>query len=387
MSKEPEAKHPPRGTAQEYAILLETHRRQTQAVLESLTEGVLVVDTQGRIVTWNSAAMRHLNMSAEDVASFSRGDGVLATPILREALSDRRRRRGTVGFERRQPRPFDLPYEKEVFLAIPSRRTLRITSAPFINPEGAVEGRVFTIRDVTREKRIEELKDNFVALVSHELRTPMTSILGFASLALSRRIGTLNDRQRKALRSVYRQAKRLDGLIAQLLDLSRIERKVFVLKISEVLFDEIVENVVEELTIQAQQKDVTIDLRRRDPLPKVRADKDRIVQLLTILLDNAIKFSPAGESVEVEISANDGRVRVAVIDHGPGIPEETLTRVFDKFYRGQNLDPSPGLGLGLPIAVGIVRAHGGEIAVETEPGRGAMFWFAIPVAGPEESAE
>jgi len=375
-------------SAEQCAELLEAERRRTEAVLESLTEGVIVLDAEGSIATCNSAALKHLHVTRDDVESFlhnGRNGKTGAAYVLEQALSDRRRRPRDVEFERRLPRTFDLPFEKEMFLTTPSRRTLKITSAPFLSDEQGFGGRVFTIRDITREKRINDLKDEFLAMVSHELRTPMTSVLGFASLALSRKMGALSDKQTRALNTVYRQAKRLDRLIDQLLDISRLERNAFELNLDEASVDQIVGQVITEFEIQAEQKGVSLAFSCPPSMPKVRADGDRIAQLFTALLDNAIKFSPEGGAVAVDAAADAGCVRVSVADQGPGIREDVLTHIFDKFYRGEDSETPSGLGLGLPIAAGIVQAHGGEISVETVPGRGSTFWFTVPIDGPAES--
>ena len=235
-----------------------------------------------------------------------------------------------------------------------------------------------------RLQELDKLKSDFVSTVSHELRTPMTSIKGYVDNILDGLTGALTERQSYYLNRVKSNVERLTRMINELLDLSRIEAGKVDLNLGNVRMREFVSEVVEGFQGMAQEKGLTLRTHQPDELPVIRCDRDKLHQVLTNLIQNAIKFTPKGGEIRVEANAHDGGfVLVSVSDTGCGIPPHELDRVFDRFYRVESVSAEEcGSGLGLPIAKSLVELHGGRIWAESTPGQGSRFYFTVPIAPP-----
>jgi len=231
-------------------------------------------------------------------------------------------------------------------------------------------------RTVAELRRLSALRADFVSLVSHELRSPMAAVIGSAR-TLQERWRELTPEQRESfLRLIADETTRLSDLIADVLDTSRIEAGTFNYTFSDVRLDEVVGEIVASAAIGQDEVEVRAELRQ--PLPRVRADRARIHQVLTNLVDNAVKYSPAGGEVLVSAYATDGRLRVDVADNGPGIPLEEQGIIFEKFGRSNSGQSKPGTGLGLFIARSIAEAHGGRLSVRSGQ-QGTVFTLDLPV--------
>jgi signal transduction histidine kinase len=221
------------------------------------------------------------------------------------------------------------------------------------------------------------LRADFVSLVSHELRSPMAAVIG-AARTLQGRWRELTGEQRGAfLALIADETDRLATLIGDVLDTSRIEAGTFSYAFRDVDLGELVHETVSAAALGREDVTVAADAGM---LPSVRADRERLRQVLDNLIDNAIKYSPTGEEIQVSAWADDGQVRIAVRDHGPGIPLDQQRLIFEKFGRA-NVGGvgKPGTGLGLFIARSIAEAHGGSLEVESAPGHGATFTLALPL--------
>jgi signal transduction histidine kinase len=227
-------------------------------------------------------------------------------------------------------------------------------------------------------RRLSALRADFVSLVSHELRSPMSAVIG-AAQTLQERWRELTPDQRSAfLALIADETNRLADLIGDVLDTSRIESGTFSYTFTDVDIDELVQDSVALAALG--QDEVRVEAAVRRPLPRVRGDRERLKQVLTNLIDNAIKYSPAGGSVEVAASADDGIVRVDVRDEGPGIAREDQQLIFEKFGRvSVSGGAKSGTGLGLFIARSITEAHGGALRVRSSPSRGSTFTLELPL--------
>jgi signal transduction histidine kinase len=232
-----------------------------------------------------------------------------------------------------------------------------------------------------RLHELDELKSAFVSTVSHELRTPMTSIKGYVDNILDGLTGALTDRQSYYLNRVKFNIERLTRMINDLLDLSRIEAGRVEVRLASVCMRDLVTEVAEGFQRLAQEKSVALHVRHPDELPPVRGERDKLHQVLTNLLQNAVKFTPQGGEIRVESQVrDDGFVQISVSDTGCGIPPHEFDRVFDRFYRGESVTTEDrGSGLGLPIAKSLVELHGGRIWAESVPGQGSRFFFTVPI--------
>jgi signal transduction histidine kinase len=226
-------------------------------------------------------------------------------------------------------------------------------------------------------QRLSALRADFVSMVSHELRSPMASVIGSAK-TLRQRWRELNPDQRESfLALIDHETSRLADLVGDVLDTSRIESGSFSYTFSDVDVGELVRESA--AAADRAQDEVKVLAQVASPLPKVRGDRERLRQVLTNLIDNAVKYSPAGAEVEVDTFAHNGRIHIEVRDSGPGVAAENQALIFEKFGRVTGDHAKPGTGLGLFIARSIAEAHGGSLQVRSAPARGATFTLALPV--------
>jgi signal transduction histidine kinase len=239
-------------------------------------------------------------------------------------------------------------------------------------------GRLLVFRDITREREVERMKNEFVSLVSHELRTPLTSIYGFAETLLRRDIGFSDAERETFLGYIASESERLTGIVDALLNVARLDSGTLEVDLVATDLVAVLNEAVSESGAPALSNGHRFVVDLEDGVPAVRADPDKLRQVIGQLVENAVKYSPAGAVVRVEARKHPDSVEITVTDQGNGIPESQIDRVFEKFYRGSMADP--GTGLGLFIAQGLVSAMGGKIWVRSEEGAGSRFTFALPVA-------
>ncbi len=240
-----------------------------------------------------------------------------------------------------------------------------------------------------RLQELDQLKSAFVSIVSHELRTPMTSIKGLVENMMDGLTGTLNERQSFYLSRVKYNIERLTRMINDLLDLSRIEAGKMDLRVGPVNMGSLAREVVELLQPLAKDHHLTLLANIMDPLPLIQADRDKLIQILTNLINNAIKFTDPSGTVTVEVQQEeDGSVGTYIQDTGCGIPLEEQQTIFERFYRGQTTNvKSRGAGLGLAISKSLVELHGGHIWVTSTPSEGSRFSFCLPMHPPPQQDE
>jgi len=264
-----------------------------------------------------------------------------------------------------------------------------------IGLEAKILERTTELERVNRELRVandqlqelDRLKSAFVSIVSHELRTPMTSIKGYVENILDGLAGKLTEKQSYYLTRVKSNTERLTRMVNDLLDLSRIEdpdKRHDFLRPVPTSIDDLASEVVESFQPMARQQSITIKTGHPASLPLIQADRDKLHRVLTNLIGNAIKFTPAGGEVLVETTALMGdSVQICVSDTGCGVPSHEHEKIFDKFYRGAAIpEEARGAGLGLAITKSLVELHGGRIWLESDPGKGSRFFFSLPLTLP-----
>jgi PAS domain S-box-containing protein len=263
----------------------------------------------------------------------------------------------------------------------PAARELELRRRP-VALDGVEIGRLFVFRDVTHEREVDRMKTEFVALVSHELRTPLTSIKGFTDLILDGDAGEVNEETREYLEIVKSNADRLVALVNDLLDISRLESGRVQLKLEDLDLSEVVASVQRTLSEQIAAKGQTLSVEIDPDLPLVRADHDKMIQIVTNYLSNAYKYTPAGGDIRIQVERAGTLARLAVTDTGYGISPEDQARLFTRFYRVDNsiIREIGGTGLGLSIVKAFVELQGGEVGVESEPGKGSTFSCTVPLA-------
>lgn len=319
-----------------------------QAVLASLSEGVIVADAERRVMLVNPAARGLLSLPA-------RGEEQ-ALDVLADEL-------------------------------VPaSERVIRSYSAPVRDEGGQVLGTVTVLRDATRDQELDRLKSEFLTVVSHELQTPLTAIKGALELVLEDDSGQLSRVQRRFLETIERNSARLVGLVGDLLDLSRLEAGRVELEPQPLDTPTLIRGALAAVSNLFEARGTVLRVDVPESVPPILGDRRRVEQILTNLLANAAKYTPSGGLVEVAASSVNGHVCVSVADNGPGVPESERDIVFDKFYRGRDAQRrgEAGSGLGLAIVKSLVDLHGGSVRVEESLPRGARFVVELPRASEEE---
>jgi two-component system phosphate regulon sensor histidine kinase PhoR len=248
-------------------------------------------------------------------------------------------------------------------------------------------GAVVVLRDMTRQKELEDLKTNFISMLSHELRTPLTAIRGFVELLLAGDVDDTGHDQREYLNVVFEKTEHLHSLINTLLEFAELEAREATLQLSPISLDRLVYKVLGRVEPLAEQHDITLQAQLPPDLALLHADAQRLERVLLNLVDNAIKFTPDRGQVQISVSERDDEVLVCVADNGPGIPAAEREHIFERFYQ---IDNSPtrahgGTGLGLSIAKHIIETHNGRIWVEQHDGNGSgdgdsgsRFCFTVP---------
>jgi len=336
-----------------------------QAILSGMMEGVMVVDREERIVLMNPALRQFFSLSSppEGVSLMESLRNVKIREVIRAAMA----RRGEV-------------VREEITVPGPPPRTFRV-SAVSTSPEGPSWDVVCVFSDITELRRLEMIRRDFVANVSHELKTPLSSIKGFAETLLD---GALEDQghAREFVDTILRQADHLEGLINDLLDLARIESGKMELSPVPLQLQEMILQILESFRPLVESKRLHLEAQFPPTLPPVLADPAALRQILSNLLDNAIKFTPPKGEIQVRAFLKPDRLQIEVEDSGIGIPSSDLPRVFERFYRADvDQARSPGsTGLGLAIVKHLVLAQGGQVWVESQLGAGSTFHFTLPLA-------
>jgi two-component system, OmpR family, phosphate regulon sensor histidine kinase PhoR len=348
-------------TAERQVEAVSLERDHLQEILASMSEGVLVVDRDGRAQMINPAFYRLFDL----VGDFT---GRPALEIIRHP-----------GFARviEDTLRHGVPQSSQIVLTSPERRTLLLTSAAL---SGGERGAVVAARDTTELTRVADMRRDFVANVSHELKTPLAAIRGYAETL---RDGALDEppTAKRFTDRILSQCRRLQELLDDLLILSRLEGMDAALDREPVSLDAIARHAVELLTPAAREKRVEIELRE-EPVPPVHGDAGNLERLLLNLLDNAIKYNRPDGKITVRVGRCGTEAVLEVIDSGIGIPPESISRIFERFYRvdkGRAREEG-GTGLGLAIVKHIAQAHGGQVDVESRIGRGSTFRVRLPLA-------
>jgi signal transduction histidine kinase len=231
-------------------------------------------------------------------------------------------------------------------------------------------------------QRANQAKTQFVSIVSHELKVPMTSIRGYADLIWQGIAGPVTDKQKDFLRTIITNVERMATLVSDLSDISRIETGRLRIELVPVQVDATIREAADNLAPQMEARKQRVELRMTDGLPRAQTDPQRLMQVLTNLLSNACKYTPEGGAITVSAEMHAGAIRISVQDTGIGIAPEEQARLFTQFFRGasSSVRDQPGWGLGLHVTKRLVEMLGGEIGVESEPGKGSLFWFTQPLA-------
>ena len=344
-------------------------QQTAEAAIDSLYDPVIVTDAAGRVQRINRAA-EPLFGSGNSVLG-KRVQDVTTDPRLSMAVLDVLASQRTIASE-------------ESAAAVPlvvegTERSFRQRTTPMHDAESRLVGAVMLLEDITHLREIDRVKSEFIAAASHELRTPLTSLEMGVHLLLEGSTGELSAKQRELLTMCREDAMRLDRLVKELLDLSRIESGEAPPLLAAVSIRDLVIQVAESLRRQVDSKGITLEIDAPAELPQTMADRGQVERVLTNLITNAIRATDRAGTINLTAVRRNGYVAISVRDTGRGIPRDYLARVFDPFVQVPNA-PAGGAGLGLSISRRIVQAHGGQITVRSELGHGTTFTFTLPAA-------
>jgi GAF domain-containing protein len=372
-----------RDQAERLGLMLRKEQEEasrSHAILEAVADGVLVTGPDNRITFLNSSVERILAVKASRVLGRSLEDLV---SLFGEAGSTWME---TIRSWSKLPGAYESGDSYAEQLELDDNRIALVHLAPVILQNDFL-GTVSIFRDITHEVEVDRLKSEFVATVSHELRTPMTAIKGYVDILLMGAAGAINEKQSHFLDIVKNNIDRLNTLVSDLLDISRIEAGRVTLTLQALDLRLVAKDVIAELEHRSNEdkKPMTFSLETPRTLPRVSGDPERVHQILLNLLDNSYHYTPENGFIKLHIHSLNGRseVQLDVIDNGVGIPKEGQDRVFERFYRGD--DPlvlaTPGTGLGLAIVKQLVEMHRGRIWMKSDgiSGHGSTFSFTLPL--------
>jgi signal transduction histidine kinase len=349
-----------------------------RAVLDSTVDGILLSDAEGNVQLANRPVVnltRDLGMTYEGTVV----DRLLS---VQGRIKDQEAYRAAM--ERLRENAGESTFDE--FEDADSGRVFQGFTSPVRDDRGGFIGRIWTLREVTQQRELDRLKDDFVATVSHELRTPLTSMMGFLEMIREGEAGQLTDEQKRFLAIVYRSSERLQRLVGDLLFVARLDANGLQLQFAEAHLDDVARDCVEANAALARSREIELKGEIGD-VPAVWGDRDRLQQLVSNLVSNALKFTPAGGAVTVRVFTAGGDVVLEVADTGIGIPESEQERLFQRFFRSSTATEQaiPGTGLGLVISKAIAEAHGGRVSVSSVVGEGTCFRVELPLE-PEEVA-
>lgn len=343
---------------------LEEERARLETTFSGMSEGVLLTDQRGDILHLNPAfrAMFQLKGKVEGRSALEILASMASDDAIREVIQKGEAVEREIAFENPRPRVFQVHFS-------PMRR------------DGKLFGVVSVFHDLTEIRRLEEVRRDFIANLSHELKTPLTAIRGFSETLLEE-MGSDPSVALKHAEIIFRHANELSRLTENLLNLSRIESGKEEINAESIPLKPFVERLVEGFSVQARVKKIELinEIEAAGPAaPTLQADPHKLNQILSNLVDNAIKYTPEGGKVWIR-GGGEGGVCIEVEDTGPGIPKEDQDRIFERFYRVDKARSrqSGGAGLGLAIAKHLIELHGGRITIESSFGNGAKFKLTLP---------
>ena len=345
---------------------LREQQKRTENLINALTEGVMAIDAEQRIILFNPAAAEFLHLQSDEVLG-----KVFTNICLPELLSQRFAEMDTV------------PYSE--LLPIDDRHMMSLTISPVLDEANHLSAQIAVLKDITEAHRLEEQRKEFVANVSHELRTPLTSIQGFVEGLLDHTIPP--EHSERYLGIIHQESIRITRMIHELLNLSHIESGHMLLKQEAVELGPLLSSLLLQSRTAFQREDIQFHVNLMPPEPVLYADPDRLEQILLNLLTNAIKFTPQDGDIFIRSFAlvdNPGKICIEILDSGNGIAEGDIPYIWDRFFKSDRSRSSRGTGLGLAIVRSLIDAHQESIWVKNLPPLGACFSLTMPLISEEE---
>ena len=356
--------------------VISAERNKLAVTIDSITDGVLALNLEGRVIMTNPTAETQLGLKKEVIIG-KRIDEVLSLQEDQQKIP----------FESLLPKgrleeDTVLLRKENIQLVSSSQKKLYVSLTSSAIKEGLEVGlgAIITIHDTTKERELEEMRLDFVSMAAHELRTPLTSIKGYLSVFIKENASKFNAEQNTFLTRINNATNQLSSLTENLLNVSRIEKGTLTANLTPLDWAITAQQIVDQFQERAKENNLTLTFEKPQNIPQISADKVRITEVLSNLLANAVSYTPPKGQIVVQITNQGDQVVTNVKDTGRGIPKEAIPHLFTKFFRvfGALEEGSKGTGLGLYISKAIIDLHHGKIWVQSEPGEGSTFSFSIP---------
>lgn len=342
-------------------------RNKSITIVKSISDPLIVLDTNFKVMVLNKACEKFFNIK-EDKAIGKHFLEVIRYGELFDYIWETYE-----GNEETTPRIMTIKNDNKEYY-------FNITLSVIKNGLSNINGIIVFLQDVTELKELEKMKNDFVSSASHEFKTPLTSLMMGASLLMEKNMGVTNDKQQEIIKTIQEDADKLLNLVNNLLKLSTMEYDKSLFKLKEENIEDIINNSVKDFYKLAESKNIEIHLNIEKKLPTVMVDFEKLTWVINNLLNNALKFTAAGDQIYISSYKNHSKIFVSIKDTGIGISEEYVDKIFDKFVQVKGQDSSnSGTGLGLAISKQIVEVHSGEIWCESELGKGSNFIFTLPI--------
>ncbi len=339
--------------------------QKVDSMLASITDGVIMASTAGEMLVMNNKAQKILRLAEHQESMLDVIHSLYGIFDLRGAMDEVTRTKIEKSFP-------EISLEHAFY---------KITASPVLNSNNEIYAVAFVLSDITHEKEIDAMKSEFISTTSHQLRTPLSSMKWFLEMLLGSDLGTINEKQKEVLTDIYNSNERIITLVNDLLDVSRIESGKITLEPTPTNLVEFIRSMLPETNTMFKKRKQEFSFEYPEAMPRVAVDPKLIWQVLQNLLTNASKYTPENGKVTMTLSLEPDHVLLKVVDNGFGIPEFQKHRIFEKFFRADNVAKSDGTGLGLYIARQIAEASGGKLWFESTEGKGTTFFLTLPLLG------
>jgi len=344
-------------------------KNKTKTILKNIADGVIVTDPENKVLVVNSIAESWFGLTEKEILEQPIEKIIYEQNLL--SLINKIRNEGN--HEDTTVELVIKPHDKR------KQIVLQAKAAQVIDTEDKLIGIVTIFRDITKEKEVDRMKTELVSMVAHELRSPLTSIAGFSELLLD--AGVTHEQSKEYAEIILKESNRLGDLINKFLDISRIESGKSQVHKTPVQIEHVIESILEMNMYLAERKRMKVKLNIPNDLSTVWVDREMMGEVILNLFSNAVKYSPEGKTIMIEVEDREDEQLVRVADQGYGIPDKSLNKIFDKFYRvtdNEHIQEISGSGLGLSLVKEIIELHDGSIWVESKLGEGSTFTFSIP---------
>ncbi|HBF19964.1 MAG TPA: PAS domain-containing sensor histidine kinase, partial [Cryomorphaceae bacterium] len=343
-----------------------------ETMIQKISEGIIGLDAEFNVLFINPFAKKLLGISRQKIKGLSAKDLSLQNPIFQNTIQDLLE--SSITSDRRYTRNKLIKGNLDNKTAYFIRKVI-ITYADS-DDDHELNGYIIMLKNITEYKEMDQAKTNFIATVSHELKTPISAIKMSLRLLKDQRLGRLEEEQEEMVESIEWETNRLLNITQELLNATEMEGGEIKLNLEPTRPEDIVEEAIDSVITLAEDRNVIIEKEVDSNLPNILVDEDKVTWVLVNFLTNSIKYSPVGSRVDIKVTYDQEFIEFSVKDQGTGIPEEHQKRIFDRYYRIPG-SGGKGTGLGLSISKELINKMGGKIGLESNPGKGARFYFRL----------